>query len=74
MAYLDISSLHASHTCCVNVFAIYVIYLVNLFLCRNHSWVSFQGFAEAYNDAFDLPSNLGKRSHLIIYLNEQQLA
>ena len=63
MAYLDISSLRASHTCCVNVL---VIYLVNLFLCRNHSWVSFQGFAEAYNDAFDLPSNLGKRLHLII--------
>ena len=23
--------------------------------CRNHSWVSFQGFCESYNDAFNLP-------------------
>ena len=32
------------------------------FLCSNHSWVSFQGFAEAYNDTFQLPKALGKLS------------
>ena len=25
----------------------------------NHSWVSFQGFCESYNDAFDLPHEFG---------------
>lgn len=30
--------------------------------CRNHSWVSFQGFCESYNDAFNLPQELGEHS------------
>ena len=33
---------------------------VSCYICRNHAWVSFQGFAEAYNDAFPLPRALGK--------------
>lgn len=30
--------------------------------CSNHSWVSFQGFAEAYNDTFQLSKELGKQT------------
>jgi len=26
----------------------------------NHSWVSFQGFAEAYNDGFGVGKDLGE--------------
>ena len=29
------------------------------FNCRNHAWVSFQGFTESFNDTFDLPSEHG---------------
>lgn len=32
----------------------------------NHSWVSFQGFCESYNDAFDLPSELGNDTLLLL--------
>ena len=27
---------------------------------RNHSWVSFQGFAEAYNDTFSVKKEKGE--------------
>lgn len=30
-----------------------------LYLYRNHSWVSFQGFCEAYNDCYNLPQGSG---------------
>ena len=29
-----------------------ILSMINYFLHRNHAWVSFEGFAEAYNDAF----------------------
>ena len=41
----------------------YYSVLNNNNVCRNHAWVSFQGFCEAYNDTFsadpDADSNLG---------------
>ena len=30
-----------------------------LLLCRNHAWVSFEAFSEAYNDAFKLGKETG---------------
>ena len=30
---------------------------------RNHSWVSFQGYAESYNDAFNVPVDKGAGLH-----------
>ena len=35
-----------------------------VFPLRNHSWVSFQGFSESYNDAFELV--IGKRESSIL--------
>ena len=29
------------------------------FSCSNHSWVSFQGFAESYNDGFRIERGMG---------------
>lgn len=37
--------------------------------CRNHSWVSFQGFCESYNDAFNLPRDLGEMNIIYIIVN-----
>ena len=31
----------------------------------NHAWVSFQGFAEAYNVALDVPKDMGMKSELL---------
>ncbi len=28
-------------------------------LCSNHSWVSFEGFSQSYNDAFKLTKHEG---------------
>ena len=35
------------------------------FFCSNHSWVSFQGFAEAYNDTFQLPKETGTQVYIL---------
>ena len=35
----------------------------------NHSWISFQGFCESYNDAFDLPQELGDYSYTHVVAN-----
>ena len=37
------------------------------FLCSNHSWVSFQRFAESYNDAHGLPHDLGKEINMSLF-------
>ena len=37
------------------------------FLCSNHSWVSFQGFAESYNDAHGLPRDSGKEINMLLF-------
>ena len=34
-------------------------------LFSNHAWVSFQGFAEAYNVALDVPKDMGMKSELL---------
>ena len=39
------------------------------YYCSNHSWVSFQGFCESYNDAFDLPQELGDYSYTHVVAN-----
>ena len=31
----------------------------HIFLCSNHSWMSFQGFSESYNDTSELPKETG---------------
>ena len=38
-----------------------------LFLCSNHLWVSFQGFAESYNDAHGLPHDLGMEINMLLF-------
>lgn len=35
------------------------MHVLDLCLCSNHSWVSFQGFAEAYNDGFVIEKGMG---------------
>ena len=40
--------------------ASYASYAFLFFSTRNHSWVSFQGFCEAYNDTFQLTSGIMK--------------
>ena len=35
------------------------LHFVLTFTNRNHGWVSFQAFAEAYNDSFNPPPHLG---------------
>ena len=35
-----------------------------VFSHRNHAWVSFQGFCEAYNDAFEIERHLGEFVHM----------
>ena len=34
-----------------------------LFIFRNHAWVSFQGFAESYNDTYSLSKDEGKYNY-----------
>lgn len=38
----------------------------------NHAWVSFQGFAESYNDTYNLPRNLGENVYLIVYIGDHR--
>ena len=44
----------------VSVYIYYDYTVFSSFHCRNHSWVSFQGFAEAYNDTFQLNKEEGQ--------------
>ena len=37
----------------------FVLTFTNTFTNRNHGWVSFQAFAEAYIDSFNPPPHLG---------------
>ena len=36
----------------------------------NHSWVSFQGFSESYNDAFKLTFDKGEESAFTVHLKK----
>ena len=38
--------------------------------CSNHSWVSFQGFSESYNDAFKLAIDKGEESTFTVHLKK----
>lgn len=50
--------------------AVHVAYINAVTIVKydsNHSWVSFQGFCESYNDAFDLPGELGDDYYIMYY-------
>ncbi len=57
----DLVELQCSLEYVISVIIVYKLYYTDHFLidCRNHAWTSFQGFSQSYNDALDLPKEMG---------------